>query len=181
MRLRIVTALSVALFLVFFAVPVFTDHNKKPETTPKVVHKKYDYHSLSASVKREIDCLVDNIFYESSTESHDGKIAVAFVTMNRVNSDDYPKTVCGVVKQKTNKVCQFSWYCQKKTTLRNHLTISQESLYNYIREIAMHVYFDHGKIYDPSHGALFYHATYVSPNWKNVVKTVKIGKHIFYK
>ena len=43
-----------------------------------------------------------------------GKIAVAFVTLNRVKSAKYPKTICNVVAQKgKNGVCQFSWVCSK--------------------------------------------------------------------
>ena len=35
---------------------------------------------------------------------------------------------------------------------------------------------------DPTHGALFYHATYVEPVWaKRMTKTRKIGRHIFFK
>jgi spore germination cell wall hydrolase CwlJ-like protein len=33
---------------------------------------------------------------------------------------------------------------------------------------------------DPSKGAMFYHADYVFPQWKNMTKTAVIGRHIFY-
>jgi spore germination cell wall hydrolase CwlJ-like protein len=33
---------------------------------------------------------------------------------------------------------------------------------------------------DPSNGALFYHADYVDPKWKNMIRTNVIGRHIFY-
>lgn len=175
MRLRIFLTLSVAILLMGFTYAKTTD--------PKLKLNYVSYHSLDKNTKKEIDCLVDNIFFESGAEPHDGKIAVAFVTMNRVKSEGYPSSVCGVIKQKNNNVCQFSWYCQKKTTVKNVLTLSQESLYNYMRDIAMLVYFNHDKLKheDPSKGALFYHADYVDPKWKNVKKTTKIGRHIFYR
>jgi spore germination cell wall hydrolase CwlJ-like protein len=33
---------------------------------------------------------------------------------------------------------------------------------------------------DPSRGSLFYHADYVSPNWRGLQKVTVIGRHIFY-
>jgi spore germination cell wall hydrolase CwlJ-like protein len=33
---------------------------------------------------------------------------------------------------------------------------------------------------DPSKGALFYHADYVNPQWRNMEHLTTIGRHIFY-
>ena len=78
----------------------------------------------------EMHCLAKNIYFEARGESTKGKIAVANVTMNRVDSPKYPNTICGVVYQaKYSKwwqqhngslvpirnQCQFSWYCDGKT------------------------------------------------------------------
>ena len=77
----------------------------------------------------EMHCLAKNIYFEARGESIKGKIAVANVTMNRVDSPKYPNTICGVVYQaKYSKwwqqhngtlvpirnQCQFSWYCDGK-------------------------------------------------------------------
>jgi len=77
----------------------------------------------------EMHCLAKNIYFEARGESLKGKIAVANVTMNRVDSPKYPNTICGVVYQaKYSKwwqehngslvpirnQCQFSWYCDGK-------------------------------------------------------------------
>ncbi|WBU58371.1 cell wall hydrolase [Paracoccus sediminicola] len=40
------------------------------------------------------------IFFEANRASRPGMIAVGNVVMNRVRSDDFPDTVCGVVSQK---------------------------------------------------------------------------------
>lgn len=40
------------------------------------------------------------IFFEANRSSRDGMIAVGTVVMNRVESDQFPNTVCGVVGQK---------------------------------------------------------------------------------
>ena len=74
----------------------------------------------------ELNCLAMNIYHEARGESETGRLAVANVTMNRVNHYKYPDTICGVVQQgihytnwkgnlmpKRHK-CQFSWYCDGK-------------------------------------------------------------------
>ncbi len=40
------------------------------------------------------------MFFESNRSSRDGLVAVGTVVMNRVDSDEYPDTICGVVGQK---------------------------------------------------------------------------------
>lgn len=140
---------------------------------------KVQFNNLNLSAKKQVQCLADNIYYESAHEPTEGKIAVAFVTMNRVNSGYFPDDICGVVKQKTQNVCQFSWYCEGKPTYRD-LTLAQERLYNEILQIAVNVYTNYERMKDPTNGALFYHADYVNPQWKNMIKTAVIGRHIFY-
>lgn len=144
---------------------------------------KAQYSHLSKDAKKQVECLADNIYFESAHEPTEGKIAVAFVTLNRMNSGHFPGTICDVVKQKTQTVCQFSWYCQEKEhrlSYTKNLTGIHERLYNEIVEIAVYVYLNYDKMKDPTKGALFYHADYVNPQWKNMIKTAVIGRHIFY-
>jgi hypothetical protein len=53
--------------------------------------------------------------------------------------------------------------------------------YNEIVKVAINFYVNYEKLEDPTRGALFYHADYVSPNWKNLQKVTQIGRHIFYE
>jgi len=138
---------------------------------------------LNPFAQKQVECLADNIFFESAYEPEKGKIAVAFVTLNRVNSQIFPDNICDVVKQRTQHVCQFSWYCEsgpRSLSYTKDLTNAQKVLYNEIYELAMHVYANHEKMKDPTKGALFYHADYVNPRWPNMIKTAVIGRHIFY-
>ena len=48
---------------------------------------------------RDLDCMTRAIFFEANRSSRDGMIAVGNVVMNRVRSDAFPATVCGVVGQ----------------------------------------------------------------------------------
>ncbi len=46
------------------------------------------------------DCMARAMFFESHRSSREGLVAVGTVVMNRVNSGEYPNTICGVVGQK---------------------------------------------------------------------------------
>lgn len=46
------------------------------------------------------ECMTRAMFFESHRSSREGMIAVGTVVMNRLESGDYPTTVCGVVGQK---------------------------------------------------------------------------------
>lgn len=48
----------------------------------------------------DLQCMERAIFFEANRSSRSGMIAVGTVVMNRVESDDFPNTVCGVVSQK---------------------------------------------------------------------------------
>lgn len=140
---------------------------------------KTNYYSLSKDVQKQVTCLAENIYFEAAHEPLDGQKAVAFVTINRVQSGNYAKDICGVVFQKTGRVCQFSWYCEGKT-LAKRLTVRDTALYNEIRELAVHMIVNFERMEDVTQGATYYHADYVNPGWK-LQKSDKIGRHIFYK
>lgn len=150
-----------------------------------VKHIRYDqpvtvhYGTLSKEVQRQVDCLAQNIMFEAGHESEEGKVAVAMVTLNRVASGNYAGSICGVVKHKIGKVCQFSWVCENKNA-QKQLTMMNSSLYNEVRDLAVKVIFNYDKMEDVTQGATFYHATYVKPNW-GLPQTTQIGRHIFYK
>lgn len=63
--------------------------------------------TTSSIAKREVaysmkdrECLARAMFFESHRSSREGLVAVGTVVINRVRSDDYPDTICGVVGQK---------------------------------------------------------------------------------
>ncbi len=129
---------------------------------------------------RQLECLAKNIYWEAATESFEGKVGVAQVTLNRVESGQFAKDVCGVVYQKNiiyeKVVCQFSWYCEPHHRVKPvHPALYQESM-----EVAKKVLLEGFRLPGLKE-ALYYHADYVSPNWKNKEKIVKIGAHIFYR
>ena len=138
--------------------------------------------------EKEIVCLQKNIFFEAATEPIDGRIAVASVTMNRVKSPDFPSTICGVVEQaklNSNGVprrhkCQFSWWCNGRSDVPD---LSNDYVLKVWYEIgALAVQAANGDIADSVDGAVFYHATHVTPDWNFKLLAIHstIGDHIFY-
>lgn len=123
--------------------------------------------------QEQIKCLADNIYYESGYEPYNGKVAVAQVTMNRVRNGNFPNTVCGVVYQRYKNTCQFSWVCKPKRK-------PNKAAYNEAMQIAAMVY--DGAIRSKDvRTALYFHADYVDPYWKNSkIYIAQIGRHIFY-
>ena len=50
-----------------------------------------------------IECMALNIYHESRNQTLGGRLAVGYVTLNRVHNDKYPDTICGVVKAGENE------------------------------------------------------------------------------
>lgn len=176
MLLRIFTTIFIAVSILVFSIAAASNLSDKP--------MRLKYVKLSPEAEKQIDCLAENIYFESAREPTEGQIAVAFVTMNRVYSRHFPNTICEVVKQRNARTCQFSWWCETKPyhiSTNNLLTKTNNTLYNDIRELAIYFYVNHEKLEDPSDGALFYHADYVNPRWPNMIHTATIGRHIFYQ
>lgn len=150
----------------------------KAELTPVV-----DYNSVITEPtkfqEKELMCLARNIYYESGSESLEGKIAVAMVTINRAESGNFPNTLCGVVNQKTRispevVVCQFSWVCQGRSLKTAIGERWEEAL-----QVARLVLFEGWRI-PKLEDAMYFHAAHVNPRW-GLPKVAKIGNHVFYK
>jgi spore germination cell wall hydrolase CwlJ-like protein len=146
-----------------------------PNNLPEAVESS---NITSKMQERELACLAKNIYYEAGAESFEGKIAVAQVTINRVNSGKFPSDVCRTVYQKNvsgEKVtCEFSWHCNH--VLKNrpiHWPTYNESM------IAAKKVLLEGFRLPRLEKALFFHAARINPNW-NRKRIAKIGQHVFY-
>jgi len=131
-------------------------------------------------ITKSLDCLALNIYKEAGYEPFEGKVAVAQVTMNRVEDPRFPDSVCDVVYQKNaftaRVVCQFSWYCDSVHRTR---PVNPEA-YNESYEIAKKVLLEDFRLPSLTE-ALYYHADYVSPNFHMRQQRIsQIGAHIFY-
>lgn len=122
------------------------------------------------SLSSEERCLAGAVYFESKGESLAGQLAVARVVLARSNSGRFPKTLCGVVFQKS----QFSFVRGADMPpiptgskhWRNAVAISK---------IALNDSWE-----SPVEGALFFHARHVSPGWR-LTRIGSVDNHIFYR
>lgn len=122
---------------------------------------------------RQVICLAKNIWFESRGETTAGQLGVAMVTLNRLHSDIWPKTVCEVVYDPW----QFTW--TTKPSLRNRVPSGEQ--WEEILMLSATLLYRQDLFDDITNGATFFHATYVRPKWSHLEHTFKVGRHIFYK
>lgn len=119
-------------------------------------------------------CLTEAVYFEARGESLDGQIAVAEVILNRVDSPLYPRSVCGVVKQRGGGGCQFSYVCNGKTRMR------EKDAADLAGRIARAMLDDAPRVL--TDGATHFHTRAVRPGWsKRFPRTATIGAHAFYR
>lgn len=134
-------------------------------------------------------CLAQNIFFEARNQSLAGQVAVAWVTLNRMEASAFPNSICGVVKQANRDSqgrvikhkCQFSWFCDGKSDRIPSNAVAQRA-WEDAQLIADVVLLDWARAQkSPVKNATFYHADYVSPKWsKEFTQVAVIEDHIFY-
>jgi len=133
------------------------------------------------------ECLALNVYHESRDQSTLGQMAVALVTINRVEDSRYPSDICSVVKQRgfydppdapiVIGRCQFHFFCDGKSDEPTDTVAYDVAMQN-----AAHAYYMHHIGYDITEGSTHYHTVDVYPNWaNNKVKIVTIDDHIFYR
>lgn len=158
----------------------------------------------------ELVCLAENIYFEARDESIHGKVAVASVTRNRVQSKNFPNTYCGVVKQGKHREswktkqdptlkpeerqyipirnrCEFSWYCDGKPDrvwieLRDGTELeANRTAWRDSVYVALMTLADEVK--DNTGGATYYfNPNLVYPSWaESMTHTRTVGNHSFYK
>ena len=147
--------------------------------------------SAFASDSQQVECMANNIYFESRNQTLKGMMAVGLVTMNRVKDSRFPDTVCDVVYQGPTRKswrdptarypikhrCQFSWYCDGKS---DDIPSQDIELFSLILSMAFKIYY--GEFKDFTDGATHYHAYYVEPDWASTkTRTYRIDDHYFYR
>jgi hypothetical protein len=125
----------------------------------------------------EENCLAKAVYFEARSESELGQLAVAKVVLNRVKDPNFPKTICGVVYQGSDRrnSCQFSFACDGVAD-----EVKSKAAWDRSKRIAQKA-IDGDQTIRVIGAATNYHADYVRPKWaKEMRKLIKIGRHIFY-
>ena len=191
--------LSVAALV--FIIATVSEHTQAPEAQELVIVINGQVFNPEPSIENidlpppvepvvvdplELNCMALNIYHEARGESDIGRLAVANVTMNRVNHRRYPDTICGVVQQgihytnwKGNRMpkrhkCQFSWYCDGKAD-----TVFENRAWANSLDLALEVMMGmHGDI---TQGAThYYNPDKADPSWaQQYAMTAQHGNHVF--
>jgi N-acetylmuramoyl-L-alanine amidase len=121
------------------------------------------------SLDAETECMAKAVQHEAANQSLEGQLAVAQLILNRAQSGEFPKTICGVV----NQPGQFE-----------HIKGFKPGRHDprWAVAVAVSKIAQDGVMEAMAPGALFFHAVYVHPNWRRTRERVaKIGAHIFYR
>lgn len=125
----------------------------------------------------EWQCLTEALYFEARGETLQGMFAVAEVILNRRDSGEYPRSVCGVVHQGTGArfACQFTYTCDGQSD-----AVSERGAWNMVGRVAA-LMLD-GAPRNLTDGATHYHTRAVSPSWaRRFPQTAAIGAHLFYR
>ena len=107
------------------------------------------------------------MYFESNRASRDGMIAVGSVVMNRVQSDNFPNTVCAVVSQKN----QFAPGVMTKAMNGQAQALAEASSSAVLA----------GERHPNAGGARFFHAAWYDANFNNIHYVLTAGGNAFYE
>lgn len=184
-------SMALGIILGFIVFPELFDTNDETPTSPPYRIVMSDIIPVAREVVIDADdlaCMTTNIFFEArNQDSDEAMAAVAYTVLNRVNNPRYPDSVCDVIRQARRgsdgqpirNRCQFSWYCDGRPDEPNMNHPAEASAWERSKRIAEAVL--RGEIDNPVGNATMYHATYVSPYWRNAYNRIaQVEDHIFY-
>jgi N-acetylmuramoyl-L-alanine amidase len=125
---------------------------------------------IPAELSREINCLAGAIYFEAKSESLPGQLAVGRVVVARSKSGRFPSSYCGVVFQPS----QFSFVRGQSMPRIN------KSSRDWREAVAVAQIAHQGSWRSPVEGALYFHATHVSPRWR-LTRMARVDNHVFYR
>ena len=122
-------------------------------------------------------CLAAAAFYEAGNDPL-GQAAVIQVILNRVRHPAFPRTICGVVLQGSERAtgCQFSFTCDGSMA-RRQPTPGQMAAARTFARLALN-----GAVFAAVGHATHYHADYVVPRWSSTMDKILVFRsHLFYR
>lgn len=126
--------------------------------------------SSSGNLSSEMHCLASAIYFEARGESLDGQLSVGRVIIERAQSGGFPDSYCGVVYQRS----QFSF------VRGNSMPRIRKGSAAWRNAVAIARIAHEGTWESKTEGALFFHATRVSPGWR-LTRLARVDNHIFYR
>jgi spore germination cell wall hydrolase CwlJ-like protein len=125
---------------------------------------------------RAVDCLAAAAYYEAGDDA-EGQRSVVQVVLNRVRHPAFPKSVCGVVFQGSERAtgCQFTFTCDGALARTPSAVAWQRA-----RDGAQQALT--GRVYGEVGVATHYHTDWVVPYWSaSMVKLTAVKTHLFFR
>jgi spore germination cell wall hydrolase CwlJ-like protein len=130
-----------------------------------------------ADLSTATDCMAKAIYYEAGHEPPVGQMAVAQVILNLLRHPRYPKSVCGVVFQGSERPtgCQFTFTCDG--AMQRKPDAASFARARGVADAALH-----GAVSFIAGQATHYHTVSIVPVWAGQLSKVAIiGHHVFYR
>ena len=146
-------------------------------TLPNPAARPFRFSGSTDARLRAIDCLAVAELYEAGDDS-DGERAVAQVVLNRVRHPAFPKSVCGVVFQGSDRTtgCQFTFACDGAMARWRPSDVAWKRA----REIAIAAL--NGAVFAKVGYATHYHTDWVVPYWSSSLdKIAAVKTHLFFR
>lgn len=123
----------------------------------------------SAAVDAELECMAKVVHHEAGNQGRTGKLAVAQLMLNRVESGRFADTLCGVAAQPGQFFDVASYAPRHDANWDDSLAIAREA-----RD---------GRAADVAPGALFFHAAYTATPrfFRSRTRVMTLGDHVFYR
>ncbi len=143
---------------------------------PNPAARPFRFGGDAENLARATDCLAAAVLYEAGDDPT-GQRAVAQVVLNRVLHPAYPKTVCGVVFQGSERRtgCQFTFTCDGALARTYPAAFRDRA-----RAVAAAAL--GGNVFAPVGYATHYHTDWVVPYWQSSLdKIAAVDTHLFFR
>jgi spore germination cell wall hydrolase CwlJ-like protein len=150
-------------------------------TEPNIPARAFTLVGSTESQGRAVDCLAAALYYEAGDDT-DGEKAVAQVILNRARHPAFPKTICGVVFQGSERStgCQFTFTCDG-SMIRRQPSAGAWDRARFVARAALT-----GTVDKRVGLATHYHTDWVVPYWSSSLEKItevtdNYGKHLFFR
>jgi spore germination cell wall hydrolase CwlJ-like protein len=146
-------------------------------TAPNPAARPFALGGTEEDKARAIDCMAAAVLYEAGDDTL-GQRSVAQVVINRTRHPAFPKTICGVVFQGSERStgCQFTFTCDGALVRHRWSDVAWKRA----RETATLALT--GSVFKPVGYSTHYHTDWVVPYWSSSLdKVTKVRTHLFFR
>ena len=143
---------------------------------PVIPARRFVFRGTPAGKLQATECLATAGMYEAGMDE-DGQRAVMQVVLNRVRKSGFPKTICGVVYDGSERTtgCQFSFTCDGSVDRRPETAGWADARARARQALSGYVFAAIGT-------STHYHTDWTVPYWSSsLAKVAKVHSHIFYR